>query len=279
MQATATTTVRKTATGRSARMKAGSPPPALKSARRRASMDAALSTTPMPRTSDDKLWHGIGARRSPAMQPRYNEDLPLDDHPAVQTARAGDYLTPRVRGCYADRINKNLFVVSREFKIAPENTPVESELGIITHTNLEAVAGVVAGELWASVATPWIWQINSGSRRYPLQEALVFNKKKLLWEVPPKGTPERTRLDQQWEAVAAYMLTVGAAVVKQVPLDQRFEENLDFKIFVRQDVLQAEMDLFMRCAPSKWKKLIKQRLQQHETQKLYLQAPQQSPVL
>jgi hypothetical protein len=48
----------------------------------------------------------------------------------------------------------------------------------------------------------------------------------------------------------------------QTPLDQRFEKQLDFKIFVREDILQQEMEIFMRFAPSQWKKVIQQRLQQ-----------------
>jgi hypothetical protein len=223
-------------------------------------MDAA----PVPRTSDGKFWFGIGDQRSPAAAPERNEDLPLDDSlGVVQRAKSGDCLTPRMRGEYGDRVRKNLYVITREgLKIAPEVTPIDSARGMITHTNLAPSAAVVAGELWASAAAPWLWKINSGSKRFPLQDALVFNDKKLLWEVPPKGTAERACLDKQWEAVAAYMLTVGAAVVMQTPLDQRFEKQLDFKIFVREDILQQEMEIFMRFAPSQWKKVIQQRLQQ-----------------
>ncbi len=268
---------RKTATGRIAKVKVGAPAPALKSARRSMSMDAA----PVTRRSDGKFWFGIGEQRSPAAQPGRNEDLPLDEGlGVVQRAKAGDCLTPRMRGEYGDRARKNLFVITREgLKIAPETTPIDSERGMITHTNLAPSAAVVAGELWASAATPWLWKINSGSKRFPLQDALVFDDKKLLWEVPPKGTPERARLDQQWEAVAAYMLTVGAAVVMQTPLDQRFEKKLDFKIFLREDILQQEMEIFMRFAPSQWKKVIQRRLQQAQAGHFKLDAEPQAQVI
>jgi hypothetical protein len=262
----ATIATRKTIASKAIKTKAAAPTriprePAIKSARR----SMTVESIPLPRNSDGQVWFGIGDQRSPAVQPDRNEDMPIDTSLGVQQAKSGGYLTPRMQGEYGDRARKNLYVITRDgMKIAPELTPIDSARGIITHTNLAPSAAVVAGELWASATTPWLWKINSGSKRFPLQDALVFNDKKLLWEAPPKGTPERACLDKQWEAVAVYMLSVGAAVVMQPPLDQRFEKKLDFKMFVREDILQQEMEIFMRFAPSEWKKVIKHRLQQAE---------------